>query len=218
MILKESLYSISKKIMQINTKNYTFNFSDEITFFFKYSITACNVSLVLIFTIFFLHVLAHFFFKKYVPVFVLLKVCSLVLLGILLGILLIKFYITLKIESILGDYILTLKLDFFKNNAHLPNVELYTLFSSSFGDGIILLSVFVGIICLELIGAKNVFHTINNVSVFLLFIFFTIIMCSTTNLLIMFISFEFMFLPTVYFAYTLGYTKKIDTASRTLIY
>ena len=195
-----------------------YQLNHEIAFFFKYSITACNTSLLLIFTIFFLHILAHFFFKKYVPVFVLIKAFTLVLLVILITILLIKFYITLKIESILGDYLLTLKLDFFKTNAHLPNVELYTLFSSSFGDGVILLSVFVGIICLELIGAKNVFHTINNVSVFLLFIFFTIVMCSTTNLLVMFISFEFMFLPTVYFAYTLGYTKKIDAASRTLIY
>lgn len=38
-------------------------------------------------------------------------------------------------------------------------------------------------------------------------------MVSTNNLLIMFISFEFIFLPTVYFAYTLGYVKKINKAT-----
>jgi NADH:ubiquinone oxidoreductase subunit 4 (subunit M) len=127
-------------------------------------------------------------------------------------------YITLKIEAILGNQLLTLKLNFFKNNSSLPYTELYTLFSSSFGDAIIILSIVVGLVCLELLGPKNLFQSTNNISIFYFFIFFTIIMCSTTNLLIMFISFEFMFLPTVYFAYTLGYTKKIDTASRMLIY
>jgi len=130
----------------------------------------------------------------------------------------VKFYITLKIESVLGSQLLTLKLQFFKANLHNPYCELYTLFSSSFGDAVIILSIVAGLICLELLGSKNLFQTVNNGSIFYMFTFFTIIMCSTTNLLILFLSFEFIFLPTVYFAYTLGYTKKIDTASRMLIY
>lgn len=34
----------------------------------------------------------------------------------------------------------------------------------------------------------------------------------------MFMSFEFIFLPTMYFAYMLGYSKKIDKSSELLFY
>ena len=43
-------------------------------------------------------------------------------------------------------------------------------------------------------------------------------MVSTNNLLVMFLSFEFLFLPTIYFAYKLGYVKKIDKGTKILFY
>ena len=218
MILITELNSFVKKIIDINSYNFKFNYSPEITFFFKYTIASCNVSLLLLVFALIINIIFSIFFKSYTAAFSFLKYFSMLIVTIILIIFMIKFYITLKIESVLGSQILTLKLNFFKQNANIPFIEMYTLFSSSFGDAILILCIIVGLVCLELLGPKNIFQSINNISIFFLFTFFVTIMISTTNLLIMFISFEFIFLPTIYFAYTLGYTKKIDSASKMLIY
>lgn len=218
MKLSNNFVTLFKKIIDLSTPNFVFNYTPEINFFFKFTIASCNISLLLLLVGITINLIFHFFLKTYSVAFSFLKYFSLLIITIILLILLIKFYVTLKVESVLGDSLLDLKLDFFKQNANAPFAETYTLFSSSFGDAIIILCLIVGLVCLELLGPKNLFQSINNTSIFFLFTIFIVIMTSTTNLLILFISFEFIFLPTIYFAYTLGYTKKIDNASKMLIY
>jgi NADH:ubiquinone oxidoreductase subunit 2 (subunit N) len=108
------------------------------------------------------------------------------------------------------------KLSFYKGNKNIYFLENFVIFSSAFSDIIVLLSVIIGLICLDILGPKNYFNSINNNSIFYLFNFLVVIMASTNNLLVMFICFEFIFLPTVFFAYKLGYSKKIDKAALTL--
>lgn len=217
MILQENFILFIKKIINLNTSGLNFTNSPEITFFLKYTIASCNVSLCVLIFIITLNIF-FFLFKPHTTVISFLKYINIITITLLLTIFLIKFYITLKVESVLGSQLLTLKLNFFKQNSNISFFETHTLLSTSFGDAIVILCLIVGLVCLELLGPKNFFQSVNNLSIFFFFTFFIILMTSTANLLIMFISFEFIFLPTVYFAYTLGYTKKIDNASKMLIY
>lgn len=105
---------------------------------------------------------------------------------------------------------------FYEENKNLGILEHFATFSTAFSDTIVLLSIIIGMICLDILGSKNLLKVFNNLTIFFLFNFFVVIMVSTHNLLIMFLSFELIFLPTVYFAYTLGYSKKIDKASQIL--
>jgi len=89
---------------------------------------------------------------------------------------------------------------------------------SLFSDVIVILGLFTGIICYNLISGKSfVKNTINS---FLFFFFFiaTIFMVYTSNILIMFLSFEFLFLPTIYCVYFYGYSKKVDKSCKYLIF
>ena len=135
---------------------------------------------------------------------------------ILIWIITIKFYLTLKLESIFGSQIYNATITFLKDNP--GYLEYFNILTSSFSDAVLLLSLLVGLFCLELLGSKNIFKSINNISIFYLFNLFVTFMVSSSNLLIIFISFEFIFLPTVYFAYMFGYSKKIDIAAEILIY
>jgi NADH:ubiquinone oxidoreductase subunit 2 (subunit N) len=129
-----------------------------------------------------------------------------------------KFYLSLKLENAIGPYIYKIKLDFFMNNNNLNILEHFIAFSSSFSDAILILSFLTGLICIELLGPKNLFQSTTNISIFYAFNVFVTIMVSTNNLLIMFISFELIFLPTIFFVYKLGYSKKIDKAIEALFY
>ena len=122
-------------------------------------------------------------------------------------------YLSFTIEGILKSFILQEKLSFYKNNKDMQYLENFVIFSSAFGDIIILLSLIIGLICLDILGSKNYFNSLSNHGIFYLFNIFVIIMASTNNLLIMFFCFEFIFLPTIFFAYKFGYSKKIDKAT-----
>jgi formate hydrogenlyase subunit 3/multisubunit Na+/H+ antiporter MnhD subunit len=65
-------------------------------------------------------------------------------------------------------------------------------------------------ICLFYLGDRNLFE--NNITVYYFFFFLTATttLVTTTNLLVMFLSFECIFLPSLYFVYKLGYVKKVD--------
>jgi NADH:ubiquinone oxidoreductase subunit 4 (subunit M) len=125
---------------------------------------------------------------------------------------------SLKLEKAAGLYLYQIKYDFFANNQNLGILEHFVIFSSGFGDAILVLSFFVGIVCMDLMGPKNLLKSLNNISIFYIFNFFVSIMVSTNNLLIMFISFELIFLPTIYYVYKFGYSKKIDKAIEILFY
>ncbi len=86
------------------------------------------------------------------------------------------------------------------------------------GEILLFLALFTGIICLFLSSDKNLLNQEYYFIFFNLFIIATLIMISTKNLLIMFIGFELMAFPTLFFCWKISYTKKIDFALKTLLY
>ena len=62
------------------------------------------------------------------------------------------------------------------------------------------------------------FNNVYNISIFYIFNCFILIMVSTSNLLVMFLSFEFIFFPTIYYIYKMGYTRKVDKANEIIFY
>ena len=60
------------------------------------------------------------------------------------------------------------------------------------------------------LGDRNLFLKGNSLFYFTFFLICTIIMISSSNLLIIFLSFELIFFPSLYFVYSLGYVKKVD--------
>ena len=218
MISTEMIINFIKSVINANTKNLNFEFSQEITFFFKFNFAVCNISLVLIVVSLIVNLVIFFFFNRVSVINSIVKYLNMIIIICVFILISLKFYISLKIECALGVDLLSLKLQFYNKNPNISSIETYMLFSSSFGDAIMVLCLIVGIICLDILGSKNLLNNINNISIFFLFTFFILIMSSTSNLLIMFISFEFIFLPTIYFAFSLGYTKKIDSSSKMLIY
>lgn len=216
--LPDSVVSFIKNIIAINTNRITCNELPQFAFYIKYSITTYNVTLLLIVFLIILNFISNLFFKNISIFLKIVKYINMVLFSVILALVMIKFYIALKVESVLGHHFYSIKLDFYKENSNLGYLEHFTTFSSSFSDAILLLSLIIGLLCLELLSSKNLFKSISNINIFYLFTFFVTIMVSTNNLLIMFVSFEFIFLPTIYYAYTLGYSKKIDKSTEILFY
>lgn len=89
--------------------------------------------------------------------------------------------------------------------------------NNNFGIIISILSLIIGLICLLLLGNKNLLKNISNIYIYLLFHISVIFMTQTSNLFIMFISFELIFIPTIYIIYKIGYSKKIDKNCKYLI-
>jgi hypothetical protein len=197
-------------------KSFNLNFKNlgpELVVYLQFSSASVNITLYFLVTLTILNFIYNIFFKQISYLLKLLRFINLLFITVIITLLIIKFYFSLKLEQHLGPYLYDLKLEFFKNNTHLNHLEHFVVFSSSFSDAILILSFLTGLICLELLGLKNLFKNINNISLFYIFNFFVVIMVSTSNLLVMFISFEFIFLPTMFFVYKLGYSKKIDKAN-----
>lgn len=190
----------------------------ELIVYVKLSSAIINITLYLLIVLIILNFIYYIFFKNVSYLITLLKFINLFFITFIIVLLLLKFYFSLKLEQHLGPYLYDIKLNFFLDNNINSQIEYFIIFSSSLSDAILILSFITGLICLELLGFKNLFKNINNVSLFYFFNIFVTIMVSTNNILIMFISFEFIFLPTMYFVYKLGYSKKIDKANEILFY
>ena len=190
----------------------------DLIIYIKFSTTAINFILIIIIFLFIINSINNIFFKNFNIITKVIKYTNLFMLTFIIFILLIKFYFSLRLEQTLGTYLYDIKYNFFKQNEEYFFYNFFIVFSSSFSDAILILSFITGLICLELLGFKNLLKNINNITLFYLFNFFVIIMVTTTNLLVMFLSFEFIFLPTMYFVYKLGYSKKIDKANKILFY
>jgi len=93
-----------------------------------------------------------------------------------------------------------------------------SLNSSVLSDVIILLAFSSGLICIYLLGEKNLSKYLSNVSIFSIFLVAITFMVYTTNLLVMFLGFEFLFLPTLYFVYSHGYVQRVDKTIKILLY
>lgn len=208
--------SFLKVWIDLNTSHLSFNNLPDCAKYIKLSVALYNGILLLFLIVFIINLIKDLFVDNASILrrfFALLN--SLVIL-LAASLFIIKLYVALKIENILGSLFYPVKLMFYEENKNLGILEHFATFSTAFSDTIVLLSIIIGMICLDILGSKNLLKVFNNLTIFFLFNFFVVIMVSTHNLLIMFLSFELIFLPTVYFAYTLGYSKKIDKASQIL--
>lgn len=79
-----------------------------------------------------------------------------------------------------------------------------------FSDTILVLCVFLSILSWVLLSERSLFTNFLSIGYFLSFIFFTTNMVYSVNLIHMFLFFEFLFFPSLYFVYTTGYSKKVD--------
>jgi hypothetical protein len=194
------------------------NVTSDLIPYVQFSSAIINTTLFLLVILTILNFIYNIFFKNISYLIKLLRFINLFFLTIIITLLIIKFYFSLKLEQTLGPYLYDIKYQFFKENTNLFYFEHFIVFSSSFSDAILILSFITGLICLELLGLKNLFKNVNNISLFYIFNFFVVLMVSTSNILIMFISFEFIFLPTMYFVYKLGYSKKVEKSNEILFY
>lgn len=224
--------SLVNFILNLISTNYNFikNFSTieidenfdpiiyELILYVKFSSGIINITLYLLLVLIILNFIYYIFFKNVSYLITLLKFINLFFITFIIILLFLKFYFSLKLEQHLGPYLYDIKLNFFLDSNINSQIEYFIVFSSSLSDAILILSFITGLICLELLASKNLFKNINNVSLFYFFNIFVTIMVSTNNILIMFISFELIFLPTMYFVYKLGYSNKIDKANSILFY
>ena len=89
---------------------------------------------------------------------------------------------------------------------------------SILSDVVVLLALSSGLVCLYLLGDKNITRYCSNLTFFSLFFVAIMLMVYTINLLVMFISFELLFLPTLYFVYSHGYVERADKTLKILLY
>ena len=154
---------------------------------------------------------------KYSSIYGLIKNTN-VLLSILIFILtLVKFLIYLWSYRTYSIYLVTFNWFSYKFN-FLPMTPILDINCSIFSDIIILLAFSSGVVCLHLLGEKNLSNKVSNVSIFSSFLIAIVIMVYTSNILIMFIGFECLFLPTLYFVYHHGYVERSDKTLKILLY
>lgn len=221
MIKNFDIHVIVKKLVMFFSFSYEKTFlkndiNNELFIYVKLSSAIINFILVLLILLIVINFILSFFNKNFSFLTKVLKFFNITMLTSIIILLIFKLYLSLKLEQGFGPSLYDLKINFFRENTNYFYSEYFINFSSAFSDSIILLSFITGLICLELLGFKNLFKYLNNISLFYMFNIFVIIMVSTTNVLVMFISFEFIFLPTMYFVYKMGYSKKIEKANRYL--
>lgn len=217
MIYLEQLINANLPLFS-TTQQFSENITSDLIIYVQFSSAVINITLFFLILLIIFNFIYNIFFKNVSYLLKLLKFINLLFLSIIITLLIIKFYFSLKLEQTAGVYLYDLKYNFFKENSSVFYFEHFIVFSSSFSDAIIILSFITGLICLELLGLKNLFKTISNINLFYIFNFFVIIMVSTNNILIMFLSFEFIFLPTMYFVLKLSYSKKSEKANKILFY
>ena len=154
---------------------------------------------------------------KFKTIFNLIKYINILIIGCILFLVFFKFIVyiynfkkyNLLIAS--GSYGV-MKLSFLSSSL------VFNLNTSALSDIILLLALSSGLICIYLLGEKNLSKYMSNTSIFSIFLVAIVFMVYTTNLLVMFVGFEFLFLPTLYFVYSHGYVQRTDKAIRILLY
>lgn len=94
---------------------------------------------------------------------------------------------------------------------------IFSSYNIGLADSIVLLALITGIVCIFLLGDKHLNFSLVNIIFFCFFLLVTITMVYTMNLLVLFLSFEALFIPTIYFVYKLGYVKKTDKTIKYLL-
>lgn len=147
-----------------------------------------------------------------------------------------KTYFSILKSFIIYIYVFILSINFFKflsslykiqhcNNYYFyilrvfeENWAFFSIYNVGLSDSIVLLAIISGMVCIFLLGDKNIQFNLINIIYFSVFILITIVMVYSVNLLILFISFEMIFIPTIYFVYKFGYIKKTDKTIKYLLY
>ena len=88
---------------------------------------------------------------------------------------------------------------------------------SIFGDTLVFLCITTLIVSWVFLSERYLFLSSYNTLYFFIFIIFTLNMVYADNLLVMFIFFEFIFLPSLFFVYMLGYSKKVEKTIKYLL-
>lgn len=156
----------------------------------------------------------NFFFKSF---FNFVKYLNITVLSLIFFFIFFKFVIFLinfKSYAMLSNsfYHFSLKFNF------LITSQILTLNGSVLSDVVILLAFSSGLVCVYLLGEKNLVKYTSNINIFSIFLVAIIVMVYTTNLLVMFVGFEFLFLPTLYFVYSHGYVERVDKTLKILLY
>lgn len=129
----------------------------------------------------------------------------------------IKFLFGVFFFRVYADFISTIGVNYVELRYLLPN-RMFKFNGSVLSDIILVLAFSSGMTCVTLLGEKNLSKYISNISLFSFFYLAIMVMVYTENLLIMFIGFEFLFLPTLYFVYKQGYVQRVDKTLRVLLY
>lgn len=93
----------------------------------------------------------------------------------------------------------------------------FNLNCSILGDALVLLCITTLMISWVFLSERFIYLNSYNNIYFFIFIVFTINMVYSDNLFIMFIFFEFIFLPSLFFVYILGYSKKVEKTIKYLL-
>lgn len=88
---------------------------------------------------------------------------------------------------------------------------------SIFGDTLVLLCITTLIVSWVFLSERYLFLNSYNTIYFFIFIIFTLNMVYADNLLIMFLFFELIFVPSLFFVYMLGYSKKVEKTIKYLL-
>lgn len=110
---------------------------------------------------------------------------------------------------------------YFTNHITLLNTTNFTsteaIIINIMGDSIVLLCILTTIISWLLLSERYLNNNYVNVFYFTIFTVLTVNMVYSKNILIIFIFFEFIFVPSLFFVYILGYAKKVEKTIKYLL-
>jgi len=206
--------------MFANLFNFTTNslpMAELFSIFFQQTVLYSSCILLIIFIITVILIKANLNTIKFKIVFSFIKYFNILIVGLVFFLVFFKFMIYLwnfkGFGFFLSNYMwVTIKFNYFFSTC---SVSLNT---SVLSDTIILLAFSSGLVCIYLLGEKNLSKCLSNISIFSIFLVAITFMVYTTNLLVMFLGFEFLFLPTLYFVYSHGYVQRADKTIKILLY
>ena len=209
--------------MFVNVFNFAYpentNFSniELLSTFIQQTVVYLSSLLLILFFVTLLLVKLNINTVKYSSMYGLVKNMNIFLVVLIFILTLAKFLIYLWSYRIYSIYLITFNWFSYKFNL-LPTSPILDINCSIFSDVIILLAFSSGVVCLHLLGEKNLSNKVSNITIFSSFFIAIVIMVYTSNILIMFIGFECLFLPTLYFVYHHGYVERSDKTLKILLY
>lgn len=154
---------------------------------------------------------------KFNSFFNFIRFFNILILTLIFVLTVLKFFLYLWSFKMYGFY--TSSFDYFSMKfTILPFSPIFNINYSTLSDVIILLAFSSGVVCIYLLGEKNLVNHMPNISIFSGFLIAIVIMVYTSNILVMFIGFECLFLPTLYFVYHHGYVERLDKTLKILLY